>query len=519
MNGGVAELLERTTQAYAGRPVALERAQQIADRSDGTLRIALAGMVESGKSTLLNAILGKELAATDAGENTRIVTWYRYRRAPRVTVHLSDGMRLIRPFTRDGDRVLFDLAGHDPEEIDRLVVDWPAEILKTVTFIDTPGTGSLTPTASARTEAVLVPEHSVPDADAVIYLMRHLHEEDVRFLAALGESIGDTRAGAVVVGVLSRADEVGGGRIDSLLSARTIAERYRSEPGVSRLVAGVMPVAGLLARAARSFRDVEFEWLTCIARMERRERAALLFSVGRFLGSRGDEVLEVGIRQQLLDRFGLYGIRIAAVLIDGGIESAAGLAEELSRGSGFERLLAFIDEQYLRRADQLTTSSAVGAVSALLREDPPPAGAEELEAMVERLQAEGLHGWVESRLLAELRGSRHPLDPAELADARRLLGAEGLDAAGRLGLQVSGEQPQLLRAAVEAAERWRSREAAALDAADGTTARIADVVARSAEHLLFSAAETGGSVRRLSLRTPEPRPGAGQEADDERHAG
>ena len=46
-------------------------------RLDEPLRVAIAGRVKAGKSTLLNALVGERLAATDAGECTRIVTWYR----------------------------------------------------------------------------------------------------------------------------------------------------------------------------------------------------------------------------------------------------------------------------------------------------------------------------------------------------------------------------------------------------------------------------------------------------------
>ena len=41
------------------------------------LRVAIAGRIKAGKSTLLNALVGEELAPTDASECTRIVTWYR----------------------------------------------------------------------------------------------------------------------------------------------------------------------------------------------------------------------------------------------------------------------------------------------------------------------------------------------------------------------------------------------------------------------------------------------------------
>ena len=46
-------------------------------RLDEPLRVAIAGKVKAGKSTLLNALVGEQVAPTDAGECTRVVTWYR----------------------------------------------------------------------------------------------------------------------------------------------------------------------------------------------------------------------------------------------------------------------------------------------------------------------------------------------------------------------------------------------------------------------------------------------------------
>ena len=50
----------------------------LTDRLDEPLRVAVAGRVKAGKSTVINALVGERLAPTDAGECTKIVTWYRY---------------------------------------------------------------------------------------------------------------------------------------------------------------------------------------------------------------------------------------------------------------------------------------------------------------------------------------------------------------------------------------------------------------------------------------------------------
>ena len=58
-------------------------------RLDQPLRVAVAGRVKAGKSTLLNALVGERLAPTDAGECTRIVTWYQDGHTYQVSAHLD----------------------------------------------------------------------------------------------------------------------------------------------------------------------------------------------------------------------------------------------------------------------------------------------------------------------------------------------------------------------------------------------------------------------------------------------
>src|SRR2546430_10311936 len=50
------------------------------------LRVAIAGRLKSGKSTLVNALIGRRVAPTEVGECTRIVTQFRYGTADRVDV-------------------------------------------------------------------------------------------------------------------------------------------------------------------------------------------------------------------------------------------------------------------------------------------------------------------------------------------------------------------------------------------------------------------------------------------------
>ena len=95
-------------------------------------------------------------------------------------------------------------------------------------------------------------------ADAVLYLLRHTHGSDLRFLEAFHDD--DLARGTPVnaVGVLSRADEIGACRLDALDVAARVAARYESDQRVRRLCPLVVPVAGLLGQAGTTLREEEY---------------------------------------------------------------------------------------------------------------------------------------------------------------------------------------------------------------------------------------------------------------------
>ena len=192
-------------------------------RLDGPLRVAIAGKVKAGKSTLLNALVGEQMAPTDAGECTRIVTWYCQSHRYLVEAHTSSGTSRELAYQLENGRLTIDLGGTGPEEIERLVVSWPSAKLHDLTLIDTPGLASLSSDVSARTLTFLGPDTATSGADAVVYLMRHLHEHDLRFLEAFRDQEPENRAAIHRLGVLSRADEIGGCTASSLDAAERVA--------------------------------------------------------------------------------------------------------------------------------------------------------------------------------------------------------------------------------------------------------------------------------------------------------
>ena len=201
-------------------------------RLDEPLRVAIAGRTKAGKSTLLNALVGERLAATDASECTRIVTWYRHALGYRVDAELRPAGTQALAFRREDGALLIDLGELAEATVERIEVGWPARRLAELTLIDTPGLGSADTDSSARTtEALLDEDGDRPgEADAVIYLMRHLHRYDAQFLEAFIDRTLAHASPINAIVVLSRADEIGAARPDALDSARTVAAQVRRGP-------------------------------------------------------------------------------------------------------------------------------------------------------------------------------------------------------------------------------------------------------------------------------------------------
>ncbi|MDQ1505509.1 MAG: hypothetical protein QOD57_3236 [Actinomycetota bacterium] len=475
----VRDLLDAAVRGYTGTP-GEPRLRAVRDRLDEPLRVAVAGKVKAGKSTLLNALVGEEVAPTDAGECTTIVTWYSDGPTYRATLHDRGGTSRQVPLQRGDGGLHVDLGPTPAAEVERLVVEWPSASLRTTTLIDTPGIDSLSSDVSRRTTEFLVPgkDEETP-ADAVIYLMRQMHHNDIRFLEAFHDEEVSQATPVNAIGVLSRADEVAGGRLDAMTSATRIATRYRSDPRVRRLCQTVIPVAGLLAQSGSTLREAEFRALEVLARAPLEGVDALLLSASRFAEA-PSPLLDPAEREQLLARLGLFGVRLAVDLIAGGVvASAPQLATELVARSGLRELQQVLATQFAARRDVLKSRSALLAVEAVLVDLPLPASGR-LAGEFERVSA-GAHEFVELRLLNGLRRGGVGLPAPEMEEIERLLGGSGSSFPARLGLPAGADGHDLGRELASVIARWQRRAESPMS--NRQVADAARVVVRTCEGL------------------------------------
>ncbi|RKN51941.1 hypothetical protein D7231_35560, partial [Streptomyces klenkii] len=177
------------------RALAAER-----DRAGRTMSVAVVGRISTGKSTLVNALIGEERLATGSQELTYNVNRLRHGPEARLLVHYKDG-RPPRPFDPGQLTELTVRRERRPEEIDgiaEIVVELPSPYLRAFELIDTPGLDSVFGQDSLNTLEFL----GLDPGEVRSATLRHAASADglVFVVPVRGPSAGDSRLLAQYLG-------------------------------------------------------------------------------------------------------------------------------------------------------------------------------------------------------------------------------------------------------------------------------------------------------------------------------
>ncbi|GIH77024.1 dynamin family protein [Planobispora longispora] len=466
---GPAELLRRLCDATSARLAGAElreRVARIRADLDAPLRVAVAGAVSSGKSTLVNALLGLPVAPVDAGECTFVVTQYEYGADDgRITIELTDGgvahSRLL-----PGHRLPDDL-GVEVSRIRRLRVALNLPALRTVTIVDTPGMNTVTAVNERAARSMLFGSGEEDDrAQAMIYVLRYVQKFDDTTLAefrgltdACGMSCVNTLA---VLGQIDRR----GDEDDPWPTARRLAAGGYQDLRTS--VFDVVPVIGLLAETARAhpLADDEVAALVRLAAMDEDDLEDYLLDLDDFRTA-SDLPVPAEARRRLVERLHRYGIRAAVeALRRGEASDAASLADHLLRCSGYASAgraatgsVAAGLAHFARRADQLKALDAVTRLRKLARSPALGSDRATLDALAAQLD--------ENRPIATALGGLRIFAAAEALGRGTLVLNEEMtaellrlsrhdDPAEQLGLVAGATREEIAASATAASTRWRT---------------------------------------------------------------
>ncbi|MDI6105065.1 dynamin family protein [Actinoplanes sp. NEAU-A12] len=448
--------------------------------------MAIAGRLKAGKSTLVNAIIGRRVAPTAAGECTRVVTRFRYGPADRIDVVTRDGGRQSLPLDEDG--MVPARLGVPATRIAYVDVTLTSDRLRDLTVVDTPGLASTDTAGSARAEAAVgIDDDSageVAAAEAVVYVFTQaVRADDVRALEAFHTASARLATSPInAIGVLGKVDTLAGGAADPWPVAEPLARQQAAL--LARTVGDVVPVAGLLAETAEAGRltGADRDALARLAALPAAELDVMLLSADLFRS----RPAPVGPdqRERLLTRLDLYGVGFACAQLAAEPRLGTGeLVRRLAAASGLARLTATVDQTFRWRSDAIKAGWALTRLERLARHrlGPRDAGPRDIGSRDEEI--------IRDALEAALRDpAYHRLRLLEAAQ-RAATGAVPLPAVWEqelIRLATSDDPRWILRlpdaapaelatAAVAAAGRWR---AYAVDGAGPAQARIAQVAHR-----------------------------------------
>ena len=147
--------------AFVNRLAAWE--DNIRQRRNDPFTVVVIGDFKRGKSTLINALLGEEVVTTDVTTETVTLNRISYGVHANEAV-LAGGRRAQLSDSELKRQELERVLGQLGENVTRLEMKRPCDLLKKITIIDTPGTGD-----AMRDFSDMVKE-SILQADAVIYV-------------------------------------------------------------------------------------------------------------------------------------------------------------------------------------------------------------------------------------------------------------------------------------------------------------------------------------------------------------
>ena len=270
--------------------------------------------------------------------------------------------------------------------------------------------------------------------------------------------------------MLARVDELGavGSTGEGMELAERAAAEWATRPEVRRRCSVVVPVAGLLAAAAANLTDAEYQALRQLNEGACADLATVPAApTGRCEGPSGPAVA---------DQAGAHGRRRsearagAAGPVRPGRCPAGHRPDPVRPGPDDRRsgrradpaqracrgCVEQIESRLGQRAEGLKARSALSALEALVRTEPPPAGSDGLRYRFDRIRS-GTHELTELDLVDALRSGELRLMPTTSAEsAERLLGAAGPDPRTRLALAPDAGSQEIAMVAGEQLAHWQA---------------------------------------------------------------
>lgn len=447
----------------------LAETEEALKRLKEPIRVALAGYMKAGKSTLMNAIIGKKLAYTGTKITTYTPTHFRYNEKASIELVFRDGSRragLDIGALEDWTTVDEKKRHPEMEELDCVILYYPHEFLKEIELIDTPGLFSPIGDDSERTiralglknldEANRIGQEQVSVADAIIYAFSaNFKDNDLNAVRAFTST--PINAIAVFTKIEQSYWSLSAPDKSPLDTMRPVIRRHEAE--LKNDLFRILPVTAILAEGAASLENEDWDALRALASGDFSVVRKSLYSPQYFLKVPSGDV-STERRERLLRLLDRYGIYCAVRAIRDGVGRDE-LAEHLKNLSGVEALVEQIRSHFGVRSFAIKTEAAFGRIEREIQrvqysQNVSPTSRMACQQIRQRLkEARNSRAFIELNLLRDYYEEklRFPTESDNEAFLC-LMGERGNHAAVRAGLRESASVDEILTALENLYRRW-----------------------------------------------------------------
>ena len=339
--------------------------------------VAVIGQMRAGKSTLINALIGRRLAPVGVTETTATLNWFRHgvgETCDAFRVRWKDGSDEALSLDRVEEWLGLAENARRTRGLD-FFADTP--FLLAANLVDTPGTRSVIESHGKTLQAFLAEELETETlrqggrADAVVYVVNPVaREADTDLLALFGEKTRLPGASAYnSIAVMQKWEALGqpklgqpGPGLDPVLEAERMCDRIRSQ--LEGKVAEVVPASGMLALAVAEAPAALWEGLSHLAEASSQAGlTSLLLSQETFTGDAEGVPLSCEERRTLLDQAPTpawptvrFALRLARIR---GIADGGALRRAVYEASGVDRLRHTIEVRFLSLAGLIQAGTAL----------------------------------------------------------------------------------------------------------------------------------------------------------------
>lgn len=430
------------------------------------MQLAIIGKISSSKSTLVNAILGRnEVMATGQMEVTYNVGWLRHGRPDHdIIIHHKDHKPPTSKSQKEFEQWSSKQGNSEMDNVSYIEVFDDAEILREVNIIDTPGLDATRGKDSQNTLDFIANVRP----DAVIMLFTNSVSDNVLDVVRQFNA-GTNFTPLNAIGVLAKTDVLWEQDLERSQTAlklghKSINSLKRRSPQVKQTLFDLYPISALLFLASATLTDETLNSLRQLAQSDPAVLRKLLTSGKKFTQEEAAGVPSCALRHALWMQLGLYGVSLLTTALQKHtISNLAEARQLLRRESGADDFMRVLHNHFGLRARLIKLESiyqelrqAVKTERGRARDATAVHLLDTVDQRVGTVFASLVHEHREYDMLYRIYNGQLTLDDDTRSEFFTLCGeGTGDSAPERLGLPVGATTQQLLDRALERERHWR----------------------------------------------------------------